>query len=159
MHLGNLELDPRKLIYFVTIIEHGSLKKAAKFLDISQPALSASMSRLEADVGQKLMERGPSGVAPTRFGDLIYAHARLIRDELKLLERHMIDRRGRQDTAIRFGALPSLSVTVIPRAVGRWRNIRTRACRSSRGCRLNCCMRSSDVSLISWWALRTVTMC
>ncbi len=121
MHLGNLELDPRKLIYFVTIIEHGSLKKAAKFLDISQPALSASMSRLEADVGQKLMERGPSGVAPTRFGDLIYAHARLIRDELKLLERHMIDRRSRQDTSIRFGALPSLSVTVIPRAVGRWR--------------------------------------
>ncbi|WP_244490026.1 LysR family transcriptional regulator [Rhizobium sp. Leaf386] len=121
MYLGSSELDPKKLIYFVTVIESGSLKKAAKVLDVSQPALSASMSRLEADVGQKLMERGHSGVVPTRFGDLIYAHARLIRDELKLLERHLLDRRHQEDPAIRFGALPSLSVTVIPKAVSRWR--------------------------------------
>ena len=121
MYLGSSELDPKKLIYFVTVIERGSLKKAAKVLDVSQPALSASMSRLEADVGQKLLERGHSGVVPTRFGDLIYAHARLIRDELKLLERHLLDRRHQEDPAIRFGALPSLSVTVIPKAVSRWR--------------------------------------
>lgn len=121
MHWGSPDLDPRKLIYFATVIEHGSLKKAAKSLFVSQPALSASMSRLEADLGQKLMERGPAGVVPTRFGDFIYAHARLIRDEVKLLERHLLDQRSDEDPAIRFGALPSLSVTIIPRALGRWR--------------------------------------
>ncbi len=120
MSLEASDLDPRKLIYFVTVIDEGSLTKASKVLLVSQPALSASMSRLEADVGQKLMERGPSGVVPTRFGDFVYAHARLIRDEIKLLERRLVDGRS-EAPAIRFGALPSLSVTVIPKAVGRWR--------------------------------------
>jgi DNA-binding transcriptional LysR family regulator len=44
-------MDPRKLIYLASIVEHGSFKKAAKSLDISQPALSTSMDRLEQSVG------------------------------------------------------------------------------------------------------------
>jgi DNA-binding transcriptional LysR family regulator len=32
-------MDPRKLLYFATIIEQGSFNKAAKLLVTSQPAL------------------------------------------------------------------------------------------------------------------------
>src|SRR3954463_6122998 len=77
-------MDPRKLVYLASVIEHGSFKRAAKHLLISQPALSASMDRLEGSVGLKLLDRGPVGVTPTALGEVVYTHARLIRDEIEL---------------------------------------------------------------------------
>ena len=50
-------MDPRKLLYLATIIEQGSLAKAAKQLAVSQPALSKSMDRLESEFGVRLLER------------------------------------------------------------------------------------------------------
>ena len=82
-------MDPRKLLYLASVIEHGSFKRAAKHLLISQPALSASMDRLEESVGGKLLERGPAGVTPTALGELVYSHARLIRDEIDLATRRV----------------------------------------------------------------------
>ncbi|RYD19216.1 MAG: LysR family transcriptional regulator [Lysobacteraceae bacterium] len=40
-------MDPRKLLYFATIVEQGSFNKAAKLLVISQQALSTSMDRFD----------------------------------------------------------------------------------------------------------------
>lgn len=48
MKEGFLNIDPKKLVYFAAIVEHGSFKRAAKSLGLSQPALSMSMDRLEA---------------------------------------------------------------------------------------------------------------
>ncbi len=73
-------MDPRKLLYLATIIEQGSLAKAAKHLAISQPALSKSMDRLESELGIKLLERGPMGITPTTFGEILYSHARRWRE-------------------------------------------------------------------------------
>jgi DNA-binding transcriptional LysR family regulator len=79
------------------------------------------MDRLEESVGGQLLERGPGGVMPTPLGELLYAHARLIRDELQLAERHI---RGPADPAGRafaFGTLPSLAANVVPKAICKWR--------------------------------------
>jgi DNA-binding transcriptional LysR family regulator len=113
-------MDPRKLLYLAAIIEHGSLAKAAKHLAVSQPALSKSMDRLENELGMKLLERGPAGVAPTNFGELIYSHARLIRDEMTLAETRLQGARGRSHV-IALGTLPSLASNVVPLAVAKWK--------------------------------------
>ena len=71
-----LDIDPRKLLYLATVIETGSLTRAARLLHVSQPALSTSMDRLEASVGVRLLERGPKGVVTTKHGDILYCYAR-----------------------------------------------------------------------------------
>jgi DNA-binding transcriptional LysR family regulator len=114
-------MDPRKLLYLASVIEHGSFKKAAKQLLISQPALSTSMGRLEHSLGGQLLERGPAGVTPTPLGELLYAHARLIRDELELAERRMNGCDDHSESTIAFGTLPSLATSIVPKAVCRWR--------------------------------------
>jgi DNA-binding transcriptional LysR family regulator len=114
-------MDPRKLLYLASVIEHGSFNKAAKQLLISQPALSTSMDRLEHSLGGQLLERGPAGVTPTPLGELLYAHARLIRDELELAERRMKGRDGHGESTIAFGTLPSLVSSIVPKAVYHWR--------------------------------------
>lgn len=114
-------LDPRKLLYFATIVEQGSLKRAAGVLGVTQPALTHSLARLELEAGHKLLERSVTGVTPTLLGTRIYAHAHQIRDELRKIEHHIQAEDIRDRSGIRFGALPSLSAYVIPTALARWR--------------------------------------
>ncbi|RVD30739.1 LysR family transcriptional regulator [Mesorhizobium sp. M4B.F.Ca.ET.017.02.2.1] len=116
-----MEIDPKKLLYLATIIEHGSLNRAAKLLGISQPALSTSMDRLEASVGMQLLERGPNGVVTTKQGDILYCYARLIREEIQLAERDLRNILEGQAESIRIGSLPSLASRIIPLALSRWR--------------------------------------
>ncbi|AQV99236.1 LysR family transcriptional regulator (plasmid) [Cupriavidus necator] len=113
-------MDPKKLSYFATVVEQGSLAKAAKRLTISQPALSKSMDRLESELGMKLLERSPTGILPTALGELIYAHARAIRDEMDIAAKRIEPDREQVQT-INLGTLPSLTSNVIPRAVSKWR--------------------------------------
>jgi len=111
-------MDPRKLLYFAAIIEHGSLAKAAKTLGISQPALTKSMNRLESELGIRLLERSPTGITPTTSGELIYAHAKLIRTEMDLAGNRL---RGETDgsRAVTIGTLPSLAGSIVPLAVAK----------------------------------------
>lgn len=121
MSLRTQDIDPKKLIYYAAVIEQGSFKKAAKVLNVSQPALSTSMSRLEAELGLKLVERGPSGVRPTSYGDMLYSHSRMIRDEIHLAERNLFQERARAQSTIKFGCLLSMTSHVVPAAIARWR--------------------------------------
>jgi DNA-binding transcriptional LysR family regulator len=114
-------MDPRKLLYLASVIENGSIKKAAKQLLISQPALSTSMDRLEHSLGGQLLERSPAGVTPTPLGELLYAHARLIRDEIELAEQRIRNSGERNESTIAFGTLPSLATCIVPKAVCQWR--------------------------------------
>lgn len=121
MEVPHLSIDPRKLIYFASIVEQGSLKKAAKSLGLSQPALSLSIDRLEADLNIRLLQRSPTGVVPTAFGDVLYYHAHLIRGELILAERDLQNAIRGQASEIRIGSLPSLAGSIVPTALNKWR--------------------------------------
>ena len=114
-------VDPRKLLYFVSIVEAGSLKKAAAQLGVSQPALSTSMDRLEASLGIQLLDRGPTGVVPTPIGELICTHARLIKYELERATQQIANQGRRQPRTLTLGVLPSLASSVLPQAVAAWR--------------------------------------
>jgi DNA-binding transcriptional LysR family regulator len=113
-------LDLQKLLYLAEIVEQGSLKKAAKSLRISQPALSKSMDRLEGDLGMKLLHRGPMGVMPTVQGAVLYSHAKLIREEMELAEKRLARLEHSPERLICFGTLPSLGSGIIPLATNRW---------------------------------------
>jgi len=51
-----------------TVIEEGSVNRAALRLRITQPALSRQMQALENEIGGRLLERETSGVKPTGLG-------------------------------------------------------------------------------------------
>lgn len=117
------EIDPRKLLYFASIIDHGSLNRAARALEISQPALSTAMDRLESSLGVKVLDRSPRGIVPTSAGEILYSHARLIREEIELVRRDLNNIHDGAEELIRIGSLPSLSGSVIPQAISKWRRV------------------------------------
>lgn len=66
MHTLRGMLDRIKAL--LTVIEEGSVNRAALRLRITQPALSRQMQALENELGGRLLEREPSGVKPTGLG-------------------------------------------------------------------------------------------
>ena len=56
---------------FLTVMEEGSLHRAAARLRMSQPALSRQMQALEHELGGRLLERMATGVSPTAGGQAL----------------------------------------------------------------------------------------
>ena len=73
-----MSLDPRKLNYFLTVVDRGSFTRAASQLEISQLTLSEHISSLEVQLGRALLMRGQRGVSVTEAGRTLYRHAQLI---------------------------------------------------------------------------------
>jgi DNA-binding transcriptional LysR family regulator len=116
-------MDAQKLYYLSVIIEQGSFRKAAERLSISQPALSKSIARLEATLDAKVLERTPRGVSPTGVGEVLYSHARVIREDIERAQHtlsHSVSGKSRI-RSITLGTLPTLASSIIPRAVSAWR--------------------------------------
>src|SRR3954468_1080397 len=63
----------RRLLYFLAVAREGSFSRAADVLHVAQPAVSRQVALLEAEVGVRLLERGPAGVACTEAGALLAA--------------------------------------------------------------------------------------
>jgi DNA-binding transcriptional LysR family regulator len=64
------------LLYFVTVADEGQITRAARRLQLAQPALSRAIAQLESDLGFKLLERHARGVTLTAAGEAFLVKAR-----------------------------------------------------------------------------------
>ena len=71
-------MELRQLRYFVAIVDHGSLSRAARVLHIAQPALTQQIRQLEEELGAQLLHRSAQGVLSTDAGKTFYEHAQAI---------------------------------------------------------------------------------
>ncbi len=68
-------MELRQLRYFVAIVDHGSLSRAARVLHIVQPALTQQIQQLEQELGTSLLHRSAQGMQATDAGKIFYEHA------------------------------------------------------------------------------------
>jgi DNA-binding transcriptional LysR family regulator len=67
----------------MTVVQSGSMKKAAALLNTSQPAISRSIAELEQTIGVRLLDRHTQGIEPTEYGRAMLKHGVAAFDELK----------------------------------------------------------------------------
>lgn len=65
----------RELRILHVVVRAGSMARAAQSLSMTQPAVSQAVGHLEAALNVPLLERGPTGVAPTAFATVLLRHA------------------------------------------------------------------------------------
>lgn len=65
-------MEFRQIQYFVVLFEEGSVTRAARRLNIVQPALSMQIAKLEEEVGRQLFVRSPQGMRATPEGKRMY---------------------------------------------------------------------------------------
>jgi LysR family transcriptional regulator, nitrogen assimilation regulatory protein len=105
-------MDVRQLRYFVSIVDYGSLGKAAEKLFVAQPSLSQQMARLEEDLGVPLLLRSNHGVTPTPAGDALYRHARLVLRQMEQLKQEVTKGGGAESGTVAVG-LPTTMASVL----------------------------------------------
>ncbi|KOV83268.1 LysR family transcriptional regulator [Nocardia sp. NRRL S-836] len=97
-----MELQVRHLRVLLAIARAGSLNRAASELRLPQPAVSHQLRRIEQLVGDRLFDRDPRGVTPTRIGALVLSRAEAIIPAFDELDR---DFRGHEqaESGVRVG--------------------------------------------------------
>lgn len=70
-------MELRQLHYFVSVVELGSMGRAAQQLGVGTSALSQQISRLESELATRLLQRTSTGVVPTEAGLAFWAQAQL----------------------------------------------------------------------------------
>ena len=93
--------DAGLLRTFVAICDSGSFTKAARDVNLTQSAVSLHIKRLEEQVGSRLIDRNPRGIALTAHGEVLLSYARRILALHEEAERRL----GREAAAVvRIGA-------------------------------------------------------
>src|SRR3954469_18990341 len=69
-------MDLRHLRNMLAVMEEGSLGKAAQRLNVSQPALTKSIQRLEEHLGVRLFDREVRGMKPTFYAESLKGYAK-----------------------------------------------------------------------------------
>lgn len=67
----------------MSVVDTGSMNKAAERLGTSQPAVSRAISDLERTLGVSLLDRSPAGVEPTQYGRALINRGLAVFDELR----------------------------------------------------------------------------
>jgi len=112
-------MEFRQLELFLAAAQHGSLRAAADAADISQPALTKSIHRLEAILGVRLFERHARGIRLTGFGEALLLHAQTLQAELQHTAETMRELRSTASGLVRIGSGPSMGTTLLPRVTAR----------------------------------------
>jgi DNA-binding transcriptional LysR family regulator len=107
-------LKLRDLHVFCTVVQNGSMAKAAAQLGVSHPTVSEVIAGLEHIFGVSLFDRGPHGVEPTAFGDALLQRCVAAFDELKQGARDIEFLRDSTRGEVRIGCAESLSASILP---------------------------------------------
>jgi DNA-binding transcriptional LysR family regulator len=76
-------LKLRDVDILLTVIQTGSMGKAANALNMSQPAVSKAIAGLEHALGVRLLDRSRQGVEPTPYGRALIKRGVTVFDELR----------------------------------------------------------------------------
>jgi DNA-binding transcriptional LysR family regulator len=112
-------MNERDLRYLVAIVQSGSLRQASETLNITQPALTKCIDRLESEVNAKLFERKGRQIFPTDVGDVLVRRARNILRSIDETQREVSDYAEGRIGHIRVGAAATLTEFLMPSVVSR----------------------------------------
>ena len=97
-----------QLQYFKTIAECQHITKAANKLMISQPSLSNTLSRIEAELGVQLFDRQGRNIVLNNYGKIVLEHANNILRELDNIRTEIEALQQRQDKVVTIASTDSI---------------------------------------------------
>lgn len=110
--------DLTALDVFTTVVEVGSLGKAAKVHGIAQPSVSVRMQNLERQLGLTLLERTTTGCIPTPDGIVVAGWADEILGAARNLEAGLKALKAEQVGRLRVAASYTIAEYLLPAWLG-----------------------------------------
>jgi DNA-binding transcriptional LysR family regulator len=111
-------LDILRLRVLAAIAAHGSVTKAAKHLNYSQPAVSHHLARLEAETGARLVQRVGRGIRLTPEGEHLARRAAEIVGRVDTAAAELSAMVGLRTGRVRVAGFQSALAALVPHAAG-----------------------------------------
>ncbi|MBI5493718.1 MAG: LysR family transcriptional regulator [Deltaproteobacteria bacterium] len=107
--------------HFLLVAQHGTFTEAARHAHLTQPALTASMRRLEEELGARLFDRGRSGAQLTAAGRALLPRAQSALAAVEDGRRAVAEVLGLQAGEVRLGAGATACTYLLPPVLARFR--------------------------------------
>ncbi len=107
-----------QLKYFVSVVNTGSITKAAKQCFISQPSVSQQITKLEENVGKKLFAKVNGKLVLTNPGCILYEQAIKILKNVDDAKHLVSDIDNVNGGSVSLGILPTLGPFILPSTLG-----------------------------------------
>ncbi|SMC16037.1 DNA-binding transcriptional regulator, LysR family [Clostridium acidisoli DSM 12555] len=115
-------MDIRQLRYFLTIVEEGSITKAAAKLHIAQPPLSHQLKLLEEELEIKLIERNTRKIQITDAGRILQYRSKQILELAENTRQELKDLKEGFKGVLSLGTVPSSSTTILLNKLNEFHN-------------------------------------
>ncbi|NOK58860.1 MAG: LysR family transcriptional regulator [Chloroflexi bacterium AL-W] len=112
-----------QLQLLIALVEKGNFTDAAVSIHITQPAASAALSKLEAELGVTLFHRGRNGVTPTAAGADMLSHAQEILNQMSIMHQKAQAAQSHKEDILRLGSLPLLSARLLVDIINEFQSI------------------------------------
>lgn len=103
---------------FLAVAERGSMRAAARQLDLPQPTMTRSIHELEKDLGVVLFERRAKGVMLTPMGEVFLRRAKALRSEMRRAQDELDQLRGETHGHIRMCLSTVAHMALLPNVLG-----------------------------------------
>jgi LysR family transcriptional activator of glutamate synthase operon len=114
-------LNIRRLELLLDVVELGSITAAADKHVYSPSGVSQQLRRLEAEVGQPLLQRQARGMVPTDAGHVLTAHTRKILRQMAAAEADLAEIAGLNRGSLTMGTFPTLGGSFLPLVISRFK--------------------------------------
>nr|WP_296780064.1 LysR family transcriptional regulator [Rhodococcus sp. (in: high G+C Gram-positive bacteria)] len=116
-------MERRQLEYFLAIIEHGGVTRAAARLHVAQPTISAAIRSLEKELGGQLFERARGRFLLTSAGRALVGPAGRVLREFDYASDGVKEVLGLTGGRLNIGCIPAVGVGWLTGVIARFRAV------------------------------------
>jgi LysR family transcriptional regulator of gallate degradation len=111
--------NEHRLSVFLSLAKLRHMPTVSTLLGITQPAVSASINKLESSLGIVLFTRTPKGMLLTEAGELLFLRAKRALAELRHVKAELAALSGTIEGRVTVGVLPLGRTHILPRAIAK----------------------------------------
>lgn len=115
-----MRFDLADLRLFLAVVDAGSITHGASAANLSLAAASERLRDMEASGGIPFLERGRRGVTPTRAGEALAHHARLVLRQVGTMQAELSEHARGVRATVRLLANTAAMTEFLPGSLGPW---------------------------------------
>jgi DNA-binding transcriptional LysR family regulator len=112
-------LKLQDLHVLMTVVQVGSMRKAAALLNTTQSVISRQIAELERTIGARLLDRNPQGVEPTEYGRVLLDGGVAVFDDLRQTVKNLEFLADPTAGEVRIGSNPYLVTSFVSAVIDR----------------------------------------
>ncbi len=116
---NQLQIHASWVVYFHEIARCGSIRAAARKLNVAPSAISRKVKDLEGILGVELLEKTSTRLRPTAAGEFVASHALQVLRGLDQMRAHLDDLNGLRSGHVKIVAVQAAATEFLPRALAK----------------------------------------